>query len=140
MTMANRRGVNWPMEAAQWTPKKATARILGQLRDWRYTADENGVGEVVTMLVTEAVTGGEGRISVHMAPQDSEVLVAVLTHRPGRAPADHHTVRQVAAHRVVVECGAHTSAEGPTVWALMDLSPPKRIASQVAKALSGDCG
>ncbi|MFC5724912.1 hypothetical protein ACFP1Z_32670 [Streptomyces gamaensis] len=122
------------MESARWTPNKATTRILAQLRDWGFTADESAVGEVVILLVTEAVTGGQGRISVHMAPKDSQVLIAVRTHHPGQAPAGHSTVRQVAAHQVVAECGAHTSTEGPTVWALIGLSPPQRVPPQTTTA------
>lgn len=128
--MANRRGVNWPLDNRRWTAGKASRRVLAQLRDWGYAVDESAVTEVVTLLVGQVVDDTGHRISLHMSPRDQHVLVVLLSHQSGRPPADEAALRAIGASRLVVSCGTDTSteiADGPSVWAVIDLASPKRL-------------
>ncbi|MEU7104732.1 hypothetical protein ACFQ2B_35705 [Streptomyces stramineus] len=135
--MTNRRGVNWPMEDRPWTPGKARERVLAQLREWGYTADEAMVGDLVTTLVGQAVQDTRARISVHMSPKGDQILVVVLSHQSGRPAADEATVRGLAGHRAVVSCGVETSTEGPSLWAVMDLNRPRPSATATRRETLG---
>jgi hypothetical protein len=88
------------------------------------------VGSLVALLVGQAVRDTGARISLHMSPKDHQILIAVLSHQPDRSPADETTVREIAAHRAVDSCGTDTSDEGPSVWAVVDLTPPRCLPAQ----------
>ncbi|MFF4699955.1 hypothetical protein [Streptomyces chattanoogensis] len=139
--MAGKRGVNWPLEDRPWMPNKARERVLAQLRSWGYTVDEASVGNVVALLAAQVVQDTDSRVSLHMSPRNDQALIVLLSHQSGRPPADEAAMRTLAATRpVVVSCGTDTSNEvddGPSVWAVIDLTPPKRLAGlKLSKKLS----
>ncbi|TJZ44682.1 hypothetical protein FCH28_30315 [Streptomyces piniterrae] len=77
-----------------------------------------------------------------MSPRDQHALVVLLSHQSGRPPAEESAVRAIAAHRSVVSCGTDTSdqvGDGPSVWAVVDLTPPKRLPTGVGVARLGGC-
>jgi hypothetical protein len=128
VTLRNRRGVNWPLEAAPWSASKASRRVLEQLREWGYrpsdTATES-VAAVVTLLVTGALGDGSRRISVHLSDQGRQVCVLVLSHQVGlpvgHVPDGDDVLKQVTEHKVVSGCGSDLAPDGRRLWAVVDL-------------------
>ncbi|MEU6331603.1 hypothetical protein ABZ851_30630 [Streptomyces sp. NPDC047049] len=74
------------------------------------------------LLVGAAVEDGGGRISLHLADQDRQALVLVLSHQSGQAPVeDSHFLTSLAAAGSIASCGTDTSADGRRRWALLTL-------------------
>ncbi|WP_406349160.1 hypothetical protein OHA44_36365 [Streptomyces sp. NBC_00144] len=119
VTMANRRGANWTLEARPWAPAKACRLVAAQLEEWDYQPDPETLDMVVGALVTAAA--GEGaRLSVHLADQDGHALVLVLSHQHGQAPTDDALLHKLAGLGVV-SCGVDSDQEhgGRRRWALL---------------------
>ncbi|NEA53586.1 hypothetical protein G3I60_05295 [Streptomyces sp. SID13666] len=119
LTVANRRGANWTMEAQPWVALGASRRVEAKLREWGY-GNGPAVGEVAKFLVTTAVGDGGSRVSLHLADQDQQALVLVLSHQAGLAPADDSVLKGLAAMGVTT-CGEDTAPDGRRLWALLDL-------------------
>lgn len=126
--IANRRAANWTLDAQPWASKsagpKAARQVLGKLGDWGYRLPaDTPVGTLTTTLVQAALADGGTRISVHLADQDHQALILVLSHQPGQACPDDGLLHQLAAHAVVSSCGTDTDREdgGRRRWALIDL-------------------
>lgn len=123
VTMANRRGSNWTLEAQPWSAPGARRRVLGKLRDWGYPLpDHHRIGDMTVVLVKAALGDGGARISVHLADQDQQALILVLSHQPGHAPVDDALLHELAGMGVV-SCGADTDLEdgGRRRWALVTI-------------------
>ncbi|KOU50875.1 hypothetical protein ADK54_09500 [Streptomyces sp. WM6378] len=123
--IANRRAANWTLENAPWTPRKTARHVVGKLAEWGYrleTGKEAGITEVTVLLARAALTDGGRRISLHLADQDHQALILLLSHQSGRAPEDEDLLREVTG-RGVVSCGTDTDQEdgGRRRWALIDL-------------------
>ncbi|POX37730.1 hypothetical protein C3486_26960 [Streptomyces sp. Ru73] len=115
--IANRRAASWALENAPWSPTTARKHVTQQLTTWGYRPDA-ALGEIVTLLAREALTGGGRRISVHLADQNQQVLVLVLNHTAG--PGSDEILAQVAALGAV-SCGPDTPPDGRRLWAVIDL-------------------
>lgn len=120
VTMANRRGVNWPLESAPWAAVGARRRVVAQLRAWGYTPDEEVVGGVVSLLVETAVADGGSRVSLHLADERRRALVLVLSHCPEPTPSSEDVLPRLATLGVT-DCGTDTGEDGRRLWALLDL-------------------
>jgi hypothetical protein len=118
--MTNRQGVNWPMESQPWSANTARRRVVTQLRDWGYAADHKAAGDVTALLVDAAVGDGGTRVSVHLADQNRQALILVLSHQPGQAPTDDALLPRIAELGVAV-CGTDTAEDGRRRWAVIDL-------------------
>ncbi|GGU46750.1 hypothetical protein [Streptomyces violascens] len=123
--IANRRAANWTLENAPWTPAKAARHVVGKLAEWGYRLDagkEAGITEVTVLLTRAALTDGGRRISLHLADQDHQALILLLSHQSGHTPEDGDLLREVTG-RGVVSCGTDTDQEGSgrRRWALIDL-------------------
>ncbi|MFH8752968.1 hypothetical protein ACH4GK_17765 [Streptomyces rimosus] len=119
VSMANRRGANWPLEAQPWAPAAAHKRVVKQLRQWGYRPNEEAVGNVVTLMVKAAVGDGGRHVSLHLADQNQQALVLVLSHQPGPAPDDTFLPR--LAELGASSCGTDSAPDGRRLWALLDL-------------------
>lgn len=120
VTMTNRQGANWPLESQPWSAPVARRRVVAQLQDWGYGADHKTAGSVTALLVDAAVGDGGTRVSVHLADQNRQALILVLSHQPGQAPADDALLPSIAALGVA-SCGTDTAADGRRRWAVIDL-------------------
>lgn len=120
VTMTNRQGAAWPLESQSWSAPKAGRHVVTQLRDWGYGADHKTAGDVTALLVEAAVEDGGSRVSVHLADQNRQALILVLSHQPGQAPADESILPRIAALGVA-SCGTDTAADGRRRWAVIDL-------------------
>ena len=126
VTMANRRGANWTLDAAPWAassaPGKARRLAVEQLQAWGYRPDADLVGDLLALLVPAAIADGGSRISVHLADQDQRALVLVLSHQTGQAPDGDDVLKRIAALGVA-SCGVDTDqdAGGRRRWALIEL-------------------
>jgi hypothetical protein len=126
--IANRRAANWTLENAPWSPAKAGRHVIGKLAEWGYTltADQKAdVTAVTVLLARAALADGGRRISLHLADQDHQALILILSHQSGPAPDDPEgadLLREVTALGVV-SCGTDTDREdgGRRRWALTDL-------------------
>ncbi|MFI6475442.1 hypothetical protein ACIBL5_35005 [Streptomyces sp. NPDC050516] len=66
----------------------------------------------MTVLLSWAALGGGGRrIRLHLADQDHQALILLLSHQAGHAPEDEDLLRKVTALGVI-SCGADTDQEG----------------------------
>ncbi|WP_030670578.1 hypothetical protein [Streptomyces rimosus] len=119
VSMANRRGVNWPLESQPWAPTGARKRVIRQLQQWGYRPDGDAVGAMVTLMVKAAVGDGGRRVSLHLADQHEQALVLVLSHQPGPAPDD--TVLPRLAKLGASSCGTDNAPDGRRLWVLLDL-------------------
>jgi hypothetical protein len=127
MVIRNRRVANWGFENAPWSPPKAAARVVEQLVDWGYPV-AGGQRDTVTAVTRElalaALADGGRRVTVHVADQDRQALVMVLSHQEGPAPgADPELLGRLSALGVV-SCGTETERDEPgnRRWALLDLA------------------
>lgn len=120
VTMTNRQGVNWPLESQPWSAPVARRRVVDQLQAWGYRSDHTTAGAVTALLVEAAVGDGGTRVSVHLADQNRQALVLVLSHQPGQAPADEAVLPRIA-QLGVASCGTDTAADGRRRWAVIDL-------------------
>ncbi|MFI6475279.1 hypothetical protein ACIBL5_34080 [Streptomyces sp. NPDC050516] len=87
--IVNRRAANWMLENAPWTPGKAGRHVIGKLAEWGYRLDsdrEANITAVTVLLARAALTDGGRRISLHLADQDHQALILVLSHQSGHAP------------------------------------------------------
>lgn len=129
VTMANRRGANWTLEAQPWSVGRARTQVLDRLRDWGCTGPGPGpgctgperlVGEAVTLLVETALSDGGRRLSVHLADQDGQALVVVLSHRADLALSGTDVLPRLAALGAT-SCGTDMAEDGRRLWAVLDL-------------------
>ncbi|KOU44870.1 hypothetical protein, partial [Streptomyces sp. WM6378] len=123
--IANRRAANWTLENAPWAPAKAGRYVAGKLADWGYRLDgerEESITAVTVLLTRAALTDGGRRVSLHLADQDHQALILILSHQAGHAPEGEDLLREVTALGVV-SCGTDTDQEdgGRRRWALTDL-------------------
>lgn len=126
--IANRRAANWPLDTAPWARSsvapKAGRNVVQKLEAWGYRLPaDSPVHAVTARLVTAALEDGGSRISVHLADQDQQALILVLTHQPGHATGDEQLLHDLAAYPVVSSCGTDTDRDhgGRRHWALIDL-------------------
>lgn len=126
--IANRRAANWTLDAAEWARTsagpKAARQVAAQIREWGYrpTRAEHA-GRLAEKLAAAALEDGGRRISVHLADQDRQALVLVLSHQPGAAdPGDGGLLAELAAMGVL-SCGTDTDRDGGgrRRWALIAL-------------------
>ncbi|WP_233518481.1 hypothetical protein [Streptomyces corynorhini] len=117
--MARRRGVAWTLEAQPWSAGRARKHVVGKLHDWGYMSVDTVASDVVALLVANAVADGGRRISVHLADQDQQALVMVLSHQPGLT-ADESVLPRIA-ELGVSSCGTDTAEDGRLLWAVLDL-------------------
>ncbi|KOU44914.1 hypothetical protein, partial [Streptomyces sp. WM6378] len=123
--IANRRAANWTLENAPWAPAKAGRHVTAKLAEWGYRLDsvrEANITAVTVLLARAALTDGGRRISLHLADQDHQALILVLSHQAGHAPEGEDLLREVTGLGVV-SCGTDTDQEdgGRRRWALTDL-------------------
>nr|WSZ97719.1 hypothetical protein OH820_20480 [Streptomyces sp. NBC_00857] len=120
VTMANRRGSNWPLESRPWAPARARDHVVGKLHEWGHTDADATVGDVVALLVETVVADGGRRISLHLSDQNRQALVVVLSHQPGLAVTEEAVLPRIAALGAT-SCGADTAEDGRRLWAVLDL-------------------
>ncbi|MFE9369412.1 hypothetical protein ACFYM2_06490 [Streptomyces sp. NPDC006711] len=121
--IGNRRAANWALENAPWTPAKAGRHVLGQLDAWRYRpvpALADRLTQVTELLTRTALADGGRRVSLHLADQDQQALVMVLSHAPGADVTSEELLRDVA-ELGASSCGADTATDGRRLWAVIDL-------------------
>ncbi|MFD9565806.1 hypothetical protein [Streptomyces sp. NPDC059994] len=124
VTLANRRCVNWPMESAPWTANAAQRRIVDQLRAWGYCPDATAVKHVVTALMAPAVADAGQRISVHLADEQGQACILVLSHQHTSDTPTEPTLATVADCPSVAACGTDRAPDGTRLWAVIDLTAP----------------
>lgn len=120
MLIRNRRSANWQLEAASWSPKKASGHVLLRLQEWGYREVGGTAAELTELLVRTAVADGGRRVSVHLADQGRQALIVALSHKPVHAVA-HDSVLPELARLGAVTCGTDTAEDGRRVWAVLDL-------------------
>lgn len=126
--IANRRAANWTLENAPWSPVKAGRHVVTKLTEWGYRLDherEADITALTVLLARAALTDGGRRISLHLADQNHQALILILSHQSGPAPEGpegEDLLREVTALGVV-SCGTDTDREdgGRRRWALTDL-------------------
>ncbi|MFD9636560.1 hypothetical protein [Streptomyces violascens] len=62
---------------------------------------------MTVLLARAALTDGGCRISVHLAVQDRQALILVLSHQSGHTPEDEGLLREVSAF-CIASCGTDT--------------------------------
>ncbi|MFD4795962.1 hypothetical protein [Streptomyces anulatus] len=120
MQVRNRRSANWSLEAAAWSPRKASGFVLDRLHEWGYREVDEAASSLTELLVQTAVADGGRRVSVHLADQNRQALIVVLSHRPGLAVADDAVLPELTGLGAV-SCGTDTAEDGRRVWAVLDL-------------------
>ncbi|MGA4960270.1 hypothetical protein [Streptomyces lavendulocolor] len=125
--IANRRAANWTLDAAPWAHKsagpKASRNVAEKLTGWGYRpARAEHAAALTARLVTAALADDGARISVHLADQDQQALILVLSHQPAQDTPDEQLLHDLAATGVV-SCGVDTDRDGAgrRRWALIDL-------------------
>ncbi|KOU49976.1 hypothetical protein ADK54_10340 [Streptomyces sp. WM6378] len=123
--IANRRAANWTLENAPWTPAKAGQHVTAKLGEWGYRLTEDreaSITAVTVLLARAALSDGGRRISLHLADQDHQALILVLSHQSGHSPEGGDLLREVTALGVV-SCGTDTDQGdgGRRRWTLTDL-------------------
>ncbi|MGW8726127.1 hypothetical protein ACWGNF_08880 [Streptomyces sp. NPDC055808] len=121
--ISNRRAANWALENAPWSPGKAGRHVLDQLDAWHLrpsTGPAARLTEITELLTQAALADGGRRVSLHLADQDQQVLVMVLSHTPGRDVTSDALLRDVA-DLGASSCGADTATDGRRLWAVIDL-------------------
>lgn len=128
VTMANRRGANWVLEAAPWTAGKARTAVAGKLDKWGYQLGGDTAGAVdtvVTLLVDTAATIPGTCITVHLSDQDRQVCVLTLSHQtgltPGAVEGGEDVLHRLTAVQAVTGCGTDAGPDGRRTWAVLDL-------------------
>ncbi|MEU5288287.1 hypothetical protein N7925_01575 [Streptomyces sp. CA-278952] len=120
MQVRNRRSANWSLEAAVWSPRKASGFVLGQLHEWGYREADQAAVALTELLVRTAVADGGRRVSVHLADQNRQALIVALSHQPGLAVADDTVLAELTGLGAV-SCGTDTAEDGRRLWAVLDL-------------------
>ncbi|MGI5484884.1 hypothetical protein [Streptomyces lavendofoliae] len=125
--IANRRAANWTLDAQPWAAKSAgskAARNVGdKLTGWGYRpVPARHASDLTQRLVDAAIGDGGARISVHLADQDQQALILVLSHQPTQDTPDQQLLHNLASMGVV-SCGVDTDRDGAgrRRWALIDL-------------------
>ncbi|MFD5428815.1 hypothetical protein [Streptomyces sp. NPDC127084] len=125
--IANRRVANWALDARPWAASsagpKAARHVAGQIEAWGYRpARAAKAAELTERLVAAALKDGGRRISVHLADQNQQALILVLSHQAGPPPADDELLTELA-NIGVVSCGVDTDRDGggQRRWALIQL-------------------
>ncbi|MEV5942184.1 hypothetical protein [Streptomyces sp. NPDC051994] len=124
--IANRRAANWTLENAPWSPAKAARYVVGKLAEWGYRLDgdrESDITAMTVLLARSALSDGGRRISLHLADQDHQALILLLSHQAGHAPEGEDLLRELTALGVV-SCGTDTDQAdgGCRRWALTALT------------------
>ncbi|MEV8396666.1 hypothetical protein [Streptomyces niveus] len=120
MSMVNRRAANWTLDAAPWAAGKAQTNVVEQLHTWGYRSVDGMAADVTKLLVGTAAADGGRRVSLHLADQNHQALIVVLSHRPGLAVTDESVLPEIAALGAS-SCGADTAEDGRRLWAVLDL-------------------
>lgn len=120
MRISNRRVASWALEAQPWSASRARKHVIGRLHDWGYRSADDTAGDVTELLVKTAVEDGGRRVSLHLADQDRQALVVVVSHQPGLAVAEESALTRVA-ELGASSCGADTAEDGRRLWAVVDL-------------------
>ncbi|MFJ9635007.1 hypothetical protein ACIRU8_45680 [Streptomyces sp. NPDC101175] len=116
--MANRQGATWSLEAQPWVRKKAVADITARLAKWGLRKPAE-LDDVVLLLVSSVVGDGGRQISVHLAEQDHQALILVLSHRPEATDLQDQVLPRL--HDLgAVSCGTELTPDGRQVWAVLD--------------------
>jgi hypothetical protein len=125
--IANRRAANWTLDAAPWAHAsagpKASRNVQEKLAGWGYrSARAEHAAALTARLVNAALEDDGARISVHLADQDQQALILVLSHQPAQDTPDEQLLHDLAATGVV-SCGVDTDRDGAgrRRWALIDL-------------------
>lgn len=130
MAVRNRRTAALTHRSDPWAARKAAAQAVSMVRSWGYPhLDGADLEAVVVRLVGVAVADGGRRVSVHLADQDRQVLVMVLSHHAQECPPDETLLGELAVVRTVVSCGSDTAEDGQRLWALLDADPAPRKAT-----------
>ncbi|MFF4331187.1 MULTISPECIES: hypothetical protein [unclassified Streptomyces] len=127
LVVTSRRARVLAFRADRWAAKKAAVQATLAVAEWDYPLlDEHDFLKTVHGLVHTAVAAGGKRVSVHLADQESKILVMVLNHQAGEQDAAGAVPAEVAVLRTVDACGAHTDHDGHAWWALLDARPRPR--------------
>ncbi|MEU9703023.1 hypothetical protein [Streptomyces sp. NPDC047981] len=121
--IANRRAANWTYEAAAWSGPKAARAVVEKTTAWGYRVlQDHALPAATEALVRAAADAGGRRLSVHLADQDHQALVLVLSHEPEHTSNDQTLLHQIAGLGVN-SCGIDTDRTdgGRRRWALIDL-------------------
>ncbi|MEU2955642.1 hypothetical protein [Streptomyces xanthochromogenes] len=121
--ISNRRAANWTLDNAPWTPAKAGRHILGQLDAWHYqptAALAACLTQITELLARTALADGGRRVSLHLADQDRQALIMVLSHTAGTDITSDELLRGIA-DLGASSCGADTATDGRRLWAVIDL-------------------
>lgn len=118
--MRNRRTTAWSLEAAPWSAAKASAHVLDRLHEWGYRETDTAAAALTDLLVRTAVADGGRQVSVHLADQNRQALIAALSHQPGPAVADTRVLPELTSLGAV-SCGTDTADDGRRAWAVLDL-------------------
>lgn len=129
----NRRGVNWPFEAADWTPAVASRRVRARLRAWGHSFDDDAVDTATRLLVRAALLDGGRRISVHLTPYGHMVGVLVISHHPPVEDRGAAALDNLARLPAVAGCGAESGPDGRRLWALMAPAGPAARTRRAAR-------
>lgn len=120
MRVSNRRSANWTLEAAPWSPGKASRFVVGRLHEWGYARADQAAEDLTVRLVELAVADGGRRVSVHLADQDHQALIVALSHQAGLEPVGDRVLPDLAGLGAV-SCGTDTGEDGRRMWAVLDL-------------------
>lgn len=120
MRIRSRRMATWVLEAQPWSPAKARRHVIGRLHDWHYQAADDTAGDVTELLVKTAAGDGGRRVSLHLADQDRQALVVVLSHQPGLSVSEGSVLAEVASLGAS-SCGTDMGEDGRRLWAVLDL-------------------
>ncbi|MFJ2753678.1 hypothetical protein [Streptomyces sp. NPDC087297] len=128
LVVTSRRARVLVFRADQWAPRKAAAQAALAVAEWDYPLlDEHDFLKAVHGLVRTAVAAGGKRVSLHLADQDSRILVMVLNHQTNDHEGAGQAPTEVALLRTVDACGTHSDHDGHSWWALLDAAPrPKK--------------
>ncbi|MFE9118638.1 hypothetical protein [Streptomyces sp. NPDC007172] len=96
-----------------------------KLGEWGYlltAARNDDITAMTELLARAALRDGGRRISLHLADQDHQALILLLSHQRSQAPDGEDLLRQVTALGVV-SCGTDTDQGdgGCRRWAVTDL-------------------
>ncbi|MFE3591354.1 hypothetical protein ACFXOY_28040 [Streptomyces niveus] len=94
--------------------------MIEQLHLWGFREADDTAGNVAELLVATAVNDGGRRVSLHLADQDRQALIVVLSHQAGLAVTDERVLPAIAALGAT-SCGADTAQDGRRLWAVLDL-------------------
>ncbi|MGW2858835.1 hypothetical protein [Streptomyces sp. NPDC001205] len=129
--IANRRAASWGLENAPWSPAKPGRHVFGKLAEWGYRLDserEADLAAMTALLTRTALTDGGRRVSLHLADQDHQALILILSHQQGQAPEDEGLLREASMlgaspvartptrRTVAADAGSLPILSGSSVW------------------------